>query len=78
MHRDGRIQERLQRLGRPDELQVEWNRIGQGKCLNRRNEQLNSANFHQSKGPSTTLWLGLTWQSIAPKVMDFADIVLVI
>jgi hypothetical protein len=36
----GGIQERLQRLGWRNELQVEPNRIGHSKCLSSRNEQL--------------------------------------
>lgn len=38
--RYGRIQERLQRLGRRDELQVERDRIAHSKRLNNGNEQL--------------------------------------
>ena len=40
MGRYGGIQERLEKLGWRDELQVKRNRIGKGKCLDSRNEQL--------------------------------------
>lgn len=47
MGRYGGIQERLQRLGWRDELQVERDRIGQGKCLDDRNEQLRIRRFQK-------------------------------
>jgi len=40
MSRYGGIQERLQRLGRRNELQIERDRIGQSECLNNRDKQL--------------------------------------
>ncbi len=65
MGRNGGIQERLQGLGRPDELEVERNRIGQGKCLDSRNEQLKSGQkLKKSKRAARYVTLARTYMTV--------------